>query len=103
MGALNFFRSLASAFIVAVLGAILLAGLGVAPERGGRAVSLVTSVSAAGGTDVAFVFRWVFLAAWVFLAISLIALILMEERPLRTSTVPAEPKASPPQSPVPAE
>ena len=35
MGALNFFRSLASAFIVAVLGAILLAGLGVAPERGG--------------------------------------------------------------------
>ena len=37
MGALNFFRSLASAFIVAVLGAILLAGLGVAPERGGRA------------------------------------------------------------------
>ena len=27
MGALNFFRSLASAFIVAVLGAILLAGL----------------------------------------------------------------------------
>ena len=103
MGALNFFRSLASAFIVAVLGAILLAGLGVAPERGGRAISLVTSVSAAGGTDVAFVFRWVFLTAWIFLAISLIALILMEERPLRTSTVPAEPKAAPPQSPVPAE
>jgi EmrB/QacA subfamily drug resistance transporter len=103
MGALNFFRSLASAFIVAVLGAILLAGLGVAPERGGRAISLVTSVSAAGGTDVAFVFRWVFLTAWVFLAISLVALILMEERPLRTSTVPAEPKPAPPQSPVPAE
>jgi MFS family permease len=103
MGALNFFRSLASAFIVAVLGAILLAGLGVAPERGGRAVSLVTSVSAAGGADVALVFRWVFLAAWIFLALSLVALSLMEERPLRASTVPDEPKPAPPQSPVPAE
>src|SRR4029078_4192994 len=61
MGALNFFRSLASAFVVAVLGAILLAGLGVAPTRGGHAVSVVTSVSAATGADVAFVFRWVFL------------------------------------------
>ena len=70
MGALNFFRSLASAFIVAVLGAILLAGLGVAPERGGRAISVIETVSAAG-TDVAFVFRWVFLAAFVFLALSL--------------------------------
>ncbi len=50
MGALNFFRSLASAFIVAVLGAILLAGLGVAPQRGGHAVSVIRSVSAAGST-----------------------------------------------------
>ena len=84
MGALNFFRSLASAFIVAVLGAILLAGLGVAPERGGRAISVIETVSAAG-IDVAFVFRWVFLAAFVFLALSLLFLILMEERPLRGS------------------
>src|SRR5207253_3102898 len=61
MGALNFFRSLASAFIVAVLGAILLAGLGVAPERGGRAISVITSVSDAG-IGAALVFRWVFLA-----------------------------------------
>jgi len=102
MGALNFFRSLASAFIVAVLGAILLAGLGVAPERGGRAVSLVTTVSAAGGSDVAFVFRWVFLAAWLFLAISFIALLLMEERPLRATPAGVAP-ADPPQRPVPAE
>ena len=95
MGALNFFRSLASAFIVAVLGAILLAGLGVAPERG-RAVSLITSVSAAG-IDVAFVFRWVFLAAFVFLALSLLFLILMEERPLRGSVMPADPPVAPAQ------
>ena len=102
MGALNFFRSLASAFVVAVLGAILLAGLGVAPERGGRALSVVTTVSAAGA-DAALVFRFVFLAARVFLAISLVALMLMEERPLRGTTVPAEPKIEPAARPVPAE
>ena len=58
MGALNFFRSLASAFVVAVLGAILLAGLGVAPERGGardlgdrdgRARRATTSASCSAG------------------------------------------------------
>jgi MFS family permease len=103
MGALNFFRSLASAFVVAVLGAILLAGLGVAPERGGRAVSLITTVSGSTGADVAFVFRWVFLAAWIFLALALVALVMMEERPLRGSVVPPEPKPAPPQAPVPAE
>ena len=105
MGALNFFRSLASAFIVAVLGAILLAGLGVAPERGGHGVSLMSSVAAAGG-DAAFTFRWVFLAAWGFLALSLLALALMEERPLRGSVVPPappSPPAEPAQRPVPAE
>jgi sugar phosphate permease len=95
MGALNFFRSLASAFIVAVLGAILLAGLGVAPERGGHAISVIQTVSA-GGYDMAFVFRWVFLAAFGFLALSLLFLVLMEERPLRTSVVPADPPVAPP-------
>src|SRR5262249_61295176 len=34
MGAMNFFRALASAFMVAIMGAILLAGLGVAVARG---------------------------------------------------------------------
>ncbi len=91
MGALNFFRSLASAFIVAVLGAILLAGLGVAPQRGGHAVSVISSVSAAGSSGGALVFRWVFLAAFGFLALSLLFLALMEERPLRASVAPPEP------------
>jgi EmrB/QacA subfamily drug resistance transporter len=98
MGALNFFRSLASAFVVAVLGAILLAGLGVAPGRGGAAVSAAAAVSGAGA-EAAFVFGWAFLAAWIFLALGLLALIAMEERPLRTSTVPAEP----PPRPAPGE
>ena len=91
MGALNFFRSLASAFIVAVLGAILLAGLGVAPQRGGHAVSVISSVSAAGSSGGALVFRWVFLTAFLFLALSLLFLALMEERPLRASVAPPEP------------
>jgi EmrB/QacA subfamily drug resistance transporter len=98
MGALNFFRSLASAFIVAALGAILLAGLGVAPQRGGHVVSVVSTVSAAG-PDVAFVFRWVFLATFMFLLLSLITLALMEERPLRASIAPPPD----PQRPGPAE
>jgi hypothetical protein len=43
----------------------------------------------------------VFLAAWAFLAISLAALLVMEERPLRGT--PAALPADPPQRPVPAE
>jgi len=44
---------------------------------------------------VAVAFRWVFVAALIFLAGSLIALLLMEERPLRssaseTTSTPAE-------------
>ena len=87
MGALNFFRSLVSAFVVAVMGAILLAGFGVTPQRGG--VSAVATAMNAAPADAAIVFRYVFLSALVFTALSLIALAIMEERPLRTSTMPA--------------
>jgi EmrB/QacA subfamily drug resistance transporter len=97
MGALNFFRALASAFAVAVMGAILLAGLGVTPHRG-AAVSVVTSTMSASGADVAEVFRWVFASAWIFLALSLVALILMEELPLRST-----PAGQEPPRPAPAE
>ncbi len=92
MGAMNFFRSLVSAFVVAVLGAIVLAGLGATPTRGGS-VSLLSATVNAAGTDVAFAFRWVFFAALVFLAASLIALLLMEERPLRGAPAAAEAQA----------
>lgn len=96
MGALNFFRSLASAFIVAVLGAILLAGLGVTVSRGGgHSVSVIETVATAGpGT--ALVFRWVFLASFGFLALSLLFLHFMEERPLRATVQPADPPVAPP-------
>jgi EmrB/QacA subfamily drug resistance transporter len=85
MGAMNFFRALASAFLVAIMGAILLAGLGVTSGRGGGAVfsgGLATG-PAGSGADFAAVFRWVFLAAEAFMAASLVTLSLMEERPLR--------------------
>jgi EmrB/QacA subfamily drug resistance transporter len=95
MGALNFFRSLASAFVVAVMGAILLAGLGAAPGRG--TVSVVEISMNANGADMAVTFRYVFLSAFIFLAMSLAFLLLMEERPLRTTT-----SETPPQTP-PAE
>jgi len=96
MGALNFFRSLASAFIVAVMGAILLAVLGVTVSRGGgHAVSVVETASTAG-PGAALVFRWVFLAAFGFLALSLFFLHFMEERPLRTTVQPTDPPVAPP-------
>ena len=82
MGAMNFFRALASAFAVAVMGAILLAGLGVTLERGGSAGAVAANVGSLG-FDFAATFRWVFAAAEVFLVASLVTLILMEERPLR--------------------
>ena len=72
------------------MGAILLAGLGVTPQRG-AAVSVVTSTMNASGSDVAYVFRWVFASAWIFLAIALVALLVMEERPLRSTPVGSEP------------
>jgi len=82
MGAMNFFRALASAFAVAVMGAILLAGLGVTLERGGSAAAMAANVGTLG-FDFAATFRWVFAAAEAFLVASLVTLILMEERPLR--------------------
>src|SRR5579862_7307193 len=80
-GVMNFFRTLMSALEVAVLGAIVLAGFGVTPERG-RGADLLIAAASAGGVDLAGVFRWVFAAAGGFLAMALVALLVMEERPL---------------------
>jgi EmrB/QacA subfamily drug resistance transporter len=82
MGAMNFFRGLTAAFIVAAMGAIVLAALGVSPERGGN-VGAVTANANALGVDLAHVFRGVFALGVLCLLVSLIALIRMEERPLR--------------------
>jgi MFS family permease len=82
MGAMNFFRALASAFAVAIMGAILLASLGTTLRHGMTPAPLATTLDVPG-VDIAAVFRWVFLAGEVFLAGALATLLLMEERPLR--------------------
>jgi hypothetical protein len=64
------------------MGAILLAGLGFAPERGGAGTDVLAANAGAAGPHVAGVFQWVFAAALVFSLIALVAVVLMEERPL---------------------
>jgi EmrB/QacA subfamily drug resistance transporter len=81
-GVMNFFRALISALEVAVLGAIVVAGLGVGLERG-RAADVAVQAANALGSDVSRVFGWMFATAGLFLVIGLAALLAMEERPLR--------------------
>jgi EmrB/QacA subfamily drug resistance transporter len=100
-GAMNFFRALAGTLAVAIMGAILLAGLGATPERG-TGVELLVESAGAAGVDTAAVFRWVFVAADVFLSLALIGVLLMEERPLRGPATSAPP-VSPDAPPAPAE
>jgi MFS family permease len=97
-GAMNFFRALASTLAVAVMGAILLAGLDATPQRG-TGVELLVETAGAAGVDMTAVFRWVFVAADIFLVAALIAVLLMEERPLRGPAT----KAAPEPPPAPAE
>src|SRR5215216_2082462 len=85
MGAMNFFRSLESALVVAMMGAIILAWLGAVPERGAASLG---AFAGALGIDLADVFRWVFVAAAVCLVLGFVAIAAMEERPLRATTTP---------------
>ncbi len=95
MGAMNFFRALASAFVVAVMGAIMLAHLGAAPARG-AATAMVTVAQNATAEVLAHVFSIIFAVAAGFLLLGIAALVLMEERPLRT-TVRAAPASHEPE------
>lgn len=92
-GTMNFFRSLGSAVAVAAFGAIILAGLGIAPERG---VSLLASSIETLGVDVALVFRWVFAASAAVLGLGLLCLLVMQERPLRGPVTGSPPIAPDP-------
>jgi EmrB/QacA subfamily drug resistance transporter len=80
--ALNFFRQLGGAILVAAFGAILLGSLSAAGS-GGRAADILARAGGAEGGGLAFAFHWVFLAAALCLAVALGFLLLMEERPLR--------------------
>ncbi|MCK9917774.1 MFS transporter [Microbacteriaceae bacterium K1510] len=77
-GAANFFRALFSSLVVAILGAIVLGGLG--GETGAAVETLARTASA----DVlAIAFRFVFLACGLVLAFGMAFLIALEERPLQ--------------------
>jgi len=102
-GAMNFFRALVSALVVAVMGAILLAGIGLAPERGGVGIDLALTPANPAGIAVAESFRFVFVAALVVSVLALLAVVLLEERTLHGPA--AAPDERRPRSPeaVPAE
>jgi hypothetical protein len=99
---MNFFRALASTLAVAIMGAILLSGLGAVPERGGG-VELLVAAATQAGIDMAAVFRWIFAAADIFLGLSLVAILLMEERPLLGPAAATTAPASSEPTPAPAE
>ena len=75
-GTLNFFRTLGGAMVVAAFGAIVLGGMGEHPE------TMTLERVAAGHSDLAPAFHWVFIAAAVCLGISCLCVMLIEERPL---------------------
>jgi EmrB/QacA subfamily drug resistance transporter len=75
-GTLNFFRTLGGAMVVAVFGAIILGGIG---DNAG--VTTLDKI-AAGHGDLAPAFHWVFIAAAACLSVSLLCLVVIEERPL---------------------
>jgi EmrB/QacA subfamily drug resistance transporter len=95
-GAMNFFRSLGSALVVALLGAIVLGGIG-----GATGVSVEMLARTASEADLTHAFRFVFLAAALVLAFALAFIIAMEQKPLRgpVATQPPQPEA--PATPVP--
>jgi MFS family permease len=94
-GALNFFRSLGSALTVALLGAIVIGGIG---ASGG--VSVEALARTASEPALAYAFRFVYLAAMLVLCFGLAFLIGMEEKPLRGPAKEAPPPDAP-ATPVP--
>ncbi|MEJ0012148.1 MAG: MDR family MFS transporter [Bauldia sp.] len=78
----NFFRSLGSAILVAVFGAIFLGGLGLGGTAIGSLDQLVAA-AAANGTAVAPVFQYVFGAAAAVLVLGFFCFAAMKELPLR--------------------
>jgi len=98
MGAMNFFRALASAFVVAVMGAIMLAQVGTAPQRGGTAPAVATVAQAITTADLTRTFSYIFAVAVLFLVVGIVALIFMEERPLRATVLAAPAREAPPRA-----
>jgi EmrB/QacA subfamily drug resistance transporter len=102
-GAMNFFRALVSALVVAIMGAILLAGFGVTPERGGAGLEITAMTAGAAGAGAAEIFRLMFVAALFVSVLSLLAVIFLEERTLHGPPSKARRETAPDPNPVPAE
>jgi EmrB/QacA subfamily drug resistance transporter len=96
-GAANFFRALFSSVVVAILGAIVLGGLG-----GVTGMSVEMLARLASSAELSFAFRFVFMACALVLAFGMAFLIAMEERPLRGPSPSAEAPTAP-ATPIPAE
>src|SRR5262249_53791819 len=99
-GAANFFRSLFSALVVALLGAIALGGLG-----GVAGMSIEMLARTASAPELAYAFRFVFLTCGLVLSFGMAFLIPMEERPLEVPTAPSQAVSAWPvsSSPIPTE
>jgi EmrB/QacA subfamily drug resistance transporter len=89
-GAANFFRALFASLVVAILGAIVLGGLG-----GGAGMSVDMLARSASAHELAYAFRFVYLACALVMAFGMSFLIAMEERPLRGPASPAGDDAGP--------
>lgn len=94
-GAMNFFRSLGAALVVAILGAIVLGGIG-----GATGVSVEMLARTASEADLTQAFRFVFLAAALVLAFALAFVIGMEQKPLRGPAAAQPPQPEAPATPV---
>ena len=99
-GAANFFRSLFSALLVAVLGAIVLGGLG-----GVTGMSVEMLARTASSSELSFAFRFVFMACALTVAFGMAFLISMEERVLKGPSTPSPAVTAPtgPTTPIPVE
>ncbi|MDP2298058.1 MAG: MDR family MFS transporter [Pseudolabrys sp.] len=97
-GAANFFRALFSSLMVAVLGAIVLGGLG-----GVSGMSVEMLARSASAHELSFAFSFVYLACGLVLAFGMCFLIAMEEKPLRGPTPPSGGATAPsaPATPIP--
>ena len=98
-GAANFFRALFSSLVVAVLGAIVLGGLG-----GVAGMSVEMLARSASAHELSFAFRFVFLACGLVLTFGLCFMIAMEQRPLKGPTPPSGGATAPsaPATPIPS-
>jgi EmrB/QacA subfamily drug resistance transporter len=99
-GTLNFARQLGGTIIVAAFGAIVLGGI----DTGGHGLTLdMLRGAGRAGADLAILFGLLFGAGAAFLALGLVAMLLVEERPLRGPRQDAGAAAAAPPSPVAAE